>query len=97
MSDYAVAWREDAGAIRSGRLELAEKGLRLEGGSHRRGRASVRALRYRDLLKTEMAPSKERIGGRPTILVMSGSGSLYIAPTGAGLAREVLGLLQGAL
>ncbi len=94
MSTYAVTWRDQAGAVHAGRLELGSKGLRLEAGTHRGGRKSVLRMLYRDVLRAEMAPSRTRVRDRPTIALTGSNGSVYIAPAGPGFAREVLGLVQ---
>jgi hypothetical protein len=94
MSSYAVAWRDQSGAIYSGRLELGEKGLRLEAGTHRVGRVSVLRMLYRDILRAEIAPAGTRVRDRPTVALTGSYGSVYIAPAGPGFAREVLGLVQ---
>ena len=96
MSRYAVTWRDQTDSVRSGRLEVGPSALRLESGSHRTGRVSVLKVLYRDVLKADMAAPAGRVGGRPTVALTLRNGSLAIAPTGAGLAREVLGLLQSA-
>lgn len=51
---------------------------------------------YRDVLKVHMAAPAARVGGRPTVALTLKNGALAIAPTGAGIAREVLGLLQSS-
>jgi hypothetical protein len=96
MNRYPVSWRDETGILRSGRLELGSHGLQLESGSHRSGRISVLKVLYRDLLKAEMALSAARVGGRPTVALTTTNGILAIAPTGAALAREILGLLQAS-
>lgn len=95
MSAYAVTWRDGSGDIKSGSLELGETGFRLESGSYRSGRRSVLKMLYRDIEHVEMAPQAARLGHRPTIALEGATRSLYLAPSGVGLAREVLGLLQG--
>jgi hypothetical protein len=94
MSTYAVTWRDQAGAVHAGRLELGRTGLRLEAGRHRGGRVSVLRMFYRDVLHAQMAPSAKSVGDRPTIALTGSNGSVYIAPAGPGFAREVLGLVQ---
>ena len=94
MTRYAVTWRDRVGVVRSGRIEPGSHGLRLESGSRRSGRVTVLRVLYRDVLKADMAASAARIGGRPTVALTLKNGVLAIAPTGAGLAREVLELLQ---
>jgi hypothetical protein len=95
MSAYAVTWRDGSGDIKSGSLELGETGFRLEAGSYRSGRRSVLRVLYQDIVHVEMAPRGSRLGHRPTIALEGAKRSLYLAPSGLGLAREVLGFLQG--
>jgi hypothetical protein len=94
MTAYPVAWRDDSGPVHVGRLELGEESLRLEAGTYRSGRLTVLSVRYRDVLKAEMATPEARVEKRPTVAVNGSSGALFIAPNGLGLAREVLGLLK---
>lgn len=94
MTNYAVTWRDESGAVHAGRLDVGEKGLRLEAGSHRGGRISVLRLLFRDVSRAEMAPDAQRLGNRPTVALTGPHGSVHIAPTGMGFAREVLGLVQ---
>jgi hypothetical protein len=96
MNRYPVSWRDETDIVRSGRLELGSHGIRLESGSHRRGGISVLKVLYREVLKVEMAASAARVGGRPTVAVTMKNGILAIAPTGAGLAREILWLMQSS-
>lgn len=67
---YAVTWRDGNQPVRNGKLSLGLRGLRFEGGTAR-GRLSTQAILYGDLAAIETArrPS-ERIGGRPTLLLM---------------------------
>jgi len=67
-SSYAVAWRDGTGAAYPGKLELRPDGIRLETGS-RRGRLRVLALRYEAVSAVRMARGRERLVGRPTILL----------------------------
>lgn len=94
MSSYAVAWRDQSGAVYAGRLELGKKGRRLEAGRHRGGRMSAIRMLYRDVLRAEMTPSGKRVGNLPTIALAGSNATVYIAPAGPGFAREVLGLVQ---
>lgn len=94
MAHYAVAWRTDGGPIQAGRLDVGMKGVRLEGGLHRSGQLSTRRLLYRDVMEAKMAPRGKRLRHRPTIQLRGENESLYIAPLGAGLAREILGAVQ---
>jgi hypothetical protein len=65
---YAVVWQEEDGTVFAGKLELAERTLRLDGlsrvGAHHR-----RVLRYADLGSVRSARRGERIGDRPTLVV----------------------------
>jgi hypothetical protein len=97
MSHYAVAWRNDHGQVQTGRLDVKAGGVRFEGGRHRSGRLAVLQLLYRDLFDAEMAPTERRVQGRPTVELRSRHGSVYVAPVGAGLARELVALLQRRL
>ncbi len=67
---YAVVW-QDAGALRAplyaGKLELGEHRLRLEGTAA--GRSVQRTLEYEELGDVHMAGARERIAGRPTLVV----------------------------
>ncbi|HEY6029097.1 MAG TPA: hypothetical protein VIU44_00955 [Gaiellaceae bacterium] len=69
---YAVIWQDllaDGQApVYAGKLELDEGRLRLEGIS-RAGRSCLRTLRYDQLHGLHMAKSRERIAGRPTLVV----------------------------
>ena len=94
MTHYAVAWQTECGPIQAGRLDLGMNGIRLEGGRHSTGRLSTRRLLYRDVTEAKMSPTNSRLGHRPTIQVRGENESLYIAPLGAGLVREILGALQ---
>jgi hypothetical protein len=72
MSSYAVVWKDDS-SLYTGKLELEERRLRLEGIS-REGRACSRTMRYDELDGVHMAPGRERIGGRPTLVVERSGG-----------------------
>jgi hypothetical protein len=97
MASYAVAWSEEGDGLRIGKLELAGGGIRLEAGTHRDGRFSVRHVAFQDMVSAEMAPLKQRIGNRPTVVLTLVHGVVALAPTGMGVALEVLGHLQAAL
>jgi hypothetical protein len=97
VASYAVAWSEEGDAVRIGKLEFPGGGIRLEAGNHRDRHISVRHVAFRDLLSAEMAPVKQRIGNRPTIALTSAHGVLALAPTGMGVALEVLDTLRAAL
>jgi hypothetical protein len=97
VASYAVAWREDGDAVRSGKLEFPGGGIRLESGTHRDGHISVRHVAFQDVLGAEMAPVKQRIGDRPTIALTSVHGVVALAPAGVGVALEVLDVLRAGL
>jgi hypothetical protein len=97
MSHYATAWRSEDGEVQTGRLDLKARAVRFESGRHRSGRLAVLQLLYTDLLDAEMAPTEKRVQGRPTVEIRSRHGSIYVAPVGAGLARELVALLQRRL
>ena len=70
-ASYAVVWQEAAeepAPVYAGKLELDDGLVRLEGVS-REGRACRRTLGYDQLGAMRMAPSSERILGRPTLVV----------------------------
>lgn len=94
MTQYAVAWRNEGEPVQSGRLDVEARAVRFEGGRHRSGRLAVTRVLYRDLLEVEMAPVAKRVQARPTIELRGRHGSIYVAPVGAALARELLGSLQ---
>ena len=72
MSSYAVVWQDELApggtAVFAGKLELEESRLRLEGVS-RDGRQCRRTVGYDELGAVHMAPSGERLVGRPTLVV----------------------------
>lgn len=94
MTHYAVAWQTEGGPIQAGRLDVGEKGIRLEGGKHRAGLLSARRLLYRDVTEARMAPTDRRLAHRPTIQLRGENESLYISPLSAGLVREILRAVQ---
>jgi hypothetical protein len=51
-------------------------------------------LRFEDVDGVEMATTRDRVNKQPTLELTIRGGSLYIAPSGAGVAREVLELLR---
>jgi hypothetical protein len=64
---YAVTWQENGGASHSGKLELSDFGLRLEGGPQ--NGAGPMVVPYSELLGMSVARNSERITGRPTLLL----------------------------
>lgn len=70
---YAVTWREGDGHSASGKLELAESGLRLEGMNA--DGPVVRDVDYGDIAFVRIARTPaERLEGRPTLVVALRSG-----------------------
>lgn len=65
---YAVAWHDGRGPARPGKLELREEDLRLETGD-RNGHLRVIALRYEAVSAVRMARGRERLAGRPTLVL----------------------------
>jgi hypothetical protein len=65
---YAVIWRAGDGPIRPGKLVLGTSSLQLETGVPG-GRSTTEGIRYADLASVEIAPSADRLHGRPTTLV----------------------------
>jgi hypothetical protein len=94
MSTYAATWRDECGVVQSGRLELGQRALLLDGGRYRSGQRSALRVLYRDIVRVDMAPFGARLDDQPTIALTGTNRSLYLAPAGLGLAREILGLLQ---
>lgn len=87
---YAARWRDERADVGVGKLELGRTSVRLEGG-RKRGRLSVRTIRYADVDAVRMAEGRsERIDGRPTVLVRAGNASVAIASIeGLGSLREL--------
>ena len=71
---YAVLWREDAGPVRAGRLELGPRSLTLESGKAR-SRLSLSSFVYRDLVRIESTHDpRERIKDQPTLILQRRGG-----------------------
>lgn len=96
MSSYAVTWRDRGGPLYAGKLELREDGIRLEGGSGSGKHLSVVKLLYRDVGRVAMSSFRDRLVQQPTLQFTVRRGPLYIAPSGAGVAREILEMVQEA-
>src|SRR3954470_15001299 len=96
MGSYAVTWRERGGPLYAGKLELDQNGIRLEGGCGSGKHLSIVKLRYRDVALIAMSSFRDRLVKQPTLQVTARRGPLYIAPSGVGVAREVLEMVQGA-
>jgi hypothetical protein len=79
QTSYAVTWQESGGAPHSGRLELGDDSLRLEG-RNGHGPAGVAVL-YDDVRRFRLAhASGDRLHGRPTlILALSDGRELKVA------------------
>jgi hypothetical protein len=65
---YAVTWQQSDDPPRSGKLELRASVLRLEGPQNGSEAVSV-LIPYEELLGMRVAPSRERIDGRPTLML----------------------------
>jgi hypothetical protein len=74
---YAVTWQEPETASHSGKLEFLSHGLSLEG-SNGDGPLSV-LVPYDELLGMQIAPVRERLDGRPTLVLERATGRLRIA------------------
>src|SRR5262249_46392941 len=86
---YAITWQEPGGAPHSGKLEVRASGIRLEG---RNGGGPVSLLvPYAELVGLSVAPSRERLGGRPTLVLgRDGGADIRVASVGAaGVISEV--------
>jgi hypothetical protein len=86
---YAVTWQEEGDPACSGKLELEQGGLRLEG-------PGTTIVPYAALRGMGFARAGERLGGRPTlVLFRSGSaGSIKVAGVAApGIVSEIAELL----
>lgn len=96
---YAVRWRDERADVRVGKLELGRSSLVLEGG-RKRGRLSVRLIRYADVAAVRMAEGPdERIDGHPTVMIHAGKAPvLAIASVeGLGSVRELFERLSLAV
>jgi len=79
---YAVAWHDGRGPARPGKLELRDGGVRLETG-RKNGRLRVLALRYDAVSTVRMARGRERVAGRPTlVLERPGKASVIVVSIG---------------
>jgi hypothetical protein len=91
---YAVTWEDPDGCRRSGRLELADSVLTLEGGNG--GDPVRRAYPFRSMSGFHLArASSERLNGRPTLVIdLSAGGTLKIASVAQpGIVAELAGRL----
>ena len=77
VASYAVVWQdlleEGQAPLYAGKLELDDGRLRLEGVS-RSGRTCLRTVAYDDVGDVHMAKTRERIAGRPTLVVERAEG-----------------------
>ena len=77
LATYAVVWQdlleEGQAPLYAGKLELDEARLRLEGVS-RSGRTCLRTVTYDEVGEVHMANTRERIAGRPTLVVERAEG-----------------------
>lgn len=92
---YAVTWEEPDGSQRSGRLEVGQDVLRLEG--RNAGLPVEHAFRYRDIAGYRMARGTgERLHGRPTLIVELATGdSVKVASVAqSGIMSELAGRLS---
>jgi hypothetical protein len=86
---YAVTWEEPGVPSRAGKLELLAGALRLEGSNG--GGPSTLVVPYDELVGLRLAPSGQRLGGRPTLMVdRGGRGILRLASIAApGAVSEI--------
>lgn len=86
---YAVTWQNGEQPAQSGKLELGRVGISLDG-SNGFGRVSL-LVPYGDLAGIGFAPRRERLGGRPTLMLdRHGQAPLRIASVAApGIISEV--------
>ena len=86
---YAVTWEEPGVPSRAGKLELLAGALSLEGSNGGGPRTLV--VPYDELVGLRLAPSEQRLGGRPTLMVdLGGRGILRLASIAApGAVSEI--------
>jgi hypothetical protein len=66
---YGVVWSEAGGLSYSGKLELLDRGLRLEG-SGPNGSLARREIAYADVRDVRLGHGRsERVGGRPSVIL----------------------------
>jgi len=87
---YAVTWQEHESLRLSGKLELRAGGLSLEGSNNGSGVVGI-LVPYEDLVALRFAPGRERLDGRPTLVLdRRETGSLRVASVAApGIISEV--------
>jgi hypothetical protein len=97
-NSYAVTWREERLPTFTGKLELGPTELRFEGGSTR-GRPSVQAVRYSDIVSVWIGRGREeRVQGRPVLLLERRSGRVIriVSLNGLGTIREIADRLEAS-
>jgi hypothetical protein len=95
---YAVVWSENGGPLYAGRLELADRCVRLAG---RAGQAweSDRALFYEELAGVRVERRLQaRLSGRPTLVLerRNGGGLRIASVEGPGSLHELAERLEAA-
>lgn len=98
MPKYAVVWRERAGPLCTGSLELHGEGLRLAGSA--RGELVEREVPYREIAAVRLSPKpEERIEGRQTLVLdLRTTSRLQVASVGGlGHLRELAELISPAI
>jgi hypothetical protein len=96
---YAIVWQEAGDDVFAGELELGDAALRLEGVS-RGGRSCRRVLDYGELSVVRGARGRERLDGRPTLVIEHPGGpALKLGSVGGGgvLSEVADRLARGAL
>jgi hypothetical protein len=74
MRSYAVTWRESDGLPYSGKLQLEDAQVRLDGSSS--GQTASECLRYADITSVQLGRRpQERIGGRPVLTLCRRNGA----------------------
>lgn len=97
-TSYAVVWREPAGSVCSGELELGPETLRLEG-TCRTGRYCLHEIAYSDVTSVRVGRAlRERIDGRSTLILEARGALLYVTTTvGLGMIHEMAERLQALM
>jgi hypothetical protein len=91
MGSYAVVWSEPRGTLHSGKLELGQESLLLEG-------ESTRSVPYTDIEALHVGRLvPERIGGQPSIVLdlVSGEALRICSIGGLGTLHELAERLAG--
>lgn len=96
IARYPVIWCEQAGLTYAGSLVLGPSSLTLDGSIG--GARSVVELQYDELVHVGVAGRRERVRGRPTLIVDVGGRSLSIAfLSEAGVIAEAADALARAM